>query len=839
MELEIVKGKLIRYSGNEKCVVLPDSVESIGGAAFVRLNAGVPRGKTNVSADSGEGMEEIRLPETLKVINTGAFIGCKKLKKVVIAESCSPLICDYAFRDCPELADENGFIIVNRALVDYAGKAKEVQIPDGVDTICNHIFTQLLFRKVYFPKSIKWVVVEDVRLPIDYLQQKEKVNVDLVVHQINIAWKFFARDKDYAALQLFQTSKKIQETIAPYVNKNPDATLQLMCELLEEKGSASHYQKAADYLFAHKTAVRQESIDRLYDLAVNAKAKKTVELLTPYTSKNAEMNETQIVPADVKDPIELFCSEHFVPYAIEKSMKKAGISSSILSTIRYKHSDVTASPFVVGCALAPYVDQLKDIPKRIGDYKTNYSRFEIVPDADTVAESLDKGSLCAALGILLGDHLPTTKSILVPYGRYASGKQIAALNTRLKEWAKWDTYAAIGRSAIIIAHGAMLLNDTREALMLADKLGLLDAAARIRNTTADVLRDTVISDFSFDADGKKKYDLGGTTVEVSLRDDLALQIVDLKTGKSIKAVPKKGNEERKVALAAAEIADTKKNIKKAISNRVDTLKKEFVSNDSHRAEDWIKSYLNNPVIRQIGRLVVWQCNDKMSGTSFSFMLKEDGSFIASDGKTVKIPNDAQIAVAHPLTMDPSELFRWRTYLRENSIAQPFTQIFEPVYSVDLTAVVKRYSGIRLPFFLVKKLEKEGFEIYGDAENGFGARLRYGGIRIGFFLNSPSRIYSPKMIPVKEEVTLGTMSITTKKMTKLLNHVLYTMDGLSIQSVIQSNRVDMLVMQEEHLTEKNILPLIDAAQEAGSTDCLLWLMNYKNEHFPYAMEDLSL
>ena len=37
--------------------------------------------------------------------------------------------------------------------------------------------------------------------------------------------------------------------------------------------------------------------------------------------------------------------------------------------------------------------------------------------------------------------------------------------------------------------------------------------------------------------------------------------------------------------------------------------------------------------------------------------------------------------------------------------------------------------------------------------------------------------------------------------------------------------------KECLTEKNILRFIDIAEETKSTDCLLWLMDYKKEKFP--------
>ena len=93
---------------------------------------------------------------------------------------------------------------------------------------------------------------------------------------------------------------------------------------------------------------------------------------------------------------------------------------------------------------------------------------------------------------------------------------------------------------------------------------------------------------------------------------------------------------------------------------------------------------------------------------------------------------------------------------------------------------------------------------------------------------------------KANVELRELKITGRqRMTRTINHALYTFDGLCVESIVRANQADRLAAQANVLTEKNILHLIDAAQEANSTDCLIWLMNYKNEYFPSAVDDLEL
>lgn len=106
--------------------------------------------------------------------------------------------------------------------------------------------------------------------------------------------------------------------------------------------------------------------------------------------------------------------------------------------------------------------------------------------------------------------------------------------------------------------------------------------------------------------------------------------------------------------------------------------------------------------------------------------------------------------------------------------------------------------------------------------------------------SPAVILAAAAKADKANVELRELKITGRQRIKrTINHALYTFDGLCVESIVRANQADRLAAQTNVLTEKNILHLIDAAQEANSTDCLIWLMNYKNQHFPSAVDDLEL
>ena len=83
------------------------------------------------------------------------------------------------------------------------------------------------------------------------------------------------------------------------------------------------------------------------------------------------------------------------------------------------------------------MQQLTEVSKKIGDYKKDYPRFKIDPDADKVASALDPQSFAEMLDNLIGYDLPPCYQVLVPFGRYATSDQIHNLMSRMNKWKDW------------------------------------------------------------------------------------------------------------------------------------------------------------------------------------------------------------------------------------------------------------------------------------------------------------------------------------------------------------------------------------------------------------------
>ena len=223
---------------------------------------------------------------------------------------------------------------------------------------------------------------------------------------------------------------------------------------------------------------------------------------------------------------------------------------------------------------------------------------EICQEAKEVLDEIDEESFQAALIELskrfLAKYVNTKKKFLCyPISRYSNETVLAELTKEANNWR--TSVSGIDAPPLLQLRTGCLYNNTRAAMLFAERYRDLDKYARIRGTDADTLRNTVLSEVGLDETGKKSYDLGHTILEAELQDDLTISLYDQRAQKSVKSVPKKNADPAKYEAAKKDLTDIRKNVKKVAKARNNTLFEAFLSGKEYDSKNWKSVHFSNPL----------------------------------------------------------------------------------------------------------------------------------------------------------------------------------------------------------------------------------------------------
>ena len=181
---------LIAYKGNEKNVIIPNSVQTIGSNAFEECydltSVTIPNSVkkigneafsvcsslTNVTISNNVesigheafkrciSLKKIKIPNSVKSIGGGAFESCSNLESINIPDSVTSIGLD-AFRFCSRLKKVN--LSKSIKTIPYAAfldccSLEDLQISEGVEVIDSHAFDSCSsLKNIDIPKSVKTI----------------------------------------------------------------------------------------------------------------------------------------------------------------------------------------------------------------------------------------------------------------------------------------------------------------------------------------------------------------------------------------------------------------------------------------------------------------------------------------------------------------------------------------------------------------------------------------------------------------------------------------------------------------------------------------------------------
>lgn len=799
----IEKGVLEKYNGKDGNVVIPDGVTSIGEYAFYNsslTSITIPDSVTSIDRYvffCCRSLTSITIPDSVMSIGVAAFEGCKSLTSITIPDSVLRIGSD-AFAGCNSL--------------------ESISIPDSVTFIGNGAFGNCSsLTQVSFPHSNCKIGTGlfGKRLPVGlipcvkdlYMYFKDS---DLKIYVLKYTVWSKLDPELQAEIYMTRRSKKLLENYMKIIKK-PDALGKAILSRISEEASIAECNCVANFLSAFDETISGQIVRQLYEALKPLKnAKKALKTIEENADLMARMNtEVENTFSESEQTvIDILQSEKKSTSSLATDLKES-YNLSFFDLPKMRFADGMRAPGYVLAYLFTAHEK-----KEYGYVTSAYKHPGVCKNAQKVLALLDPKSLQNALLELANKNLGLRGKkmyLAYPICRYADDD---TMNELLQRAPKWRSKSSGNNTpALLTFRKACIYSECRTVIMFADKYGDLDTYAYIRGTDAQTIRDMVLADLGLDTVGKKQYDLGNTTIVVTLEKDCSLSLFDTKNDKVVKSIPKRGNDEALVAAAAKDFADLKKNVKKVIKSRFAQLFSDFLTGREQSAENWKKAYIGNPLLRIVANIVVWQQGKK------TFILKE-GKAISADGTPYTI-GKLPIRVAHPMEMTQNDLSAWQTYFLSNSLKQPFEQIWEPVIRPE-EVNEDRYAGVPIPYFRFLKQEKHGIFVedmnfHDDIEISF-KECNATVVRLDWNRHS----ISPKDC-------FEIRKFRFEKYSHQVNHIVAYFDKATVYNRIIND--DVTVAQYLHnLTPAQISNFIEVASQNECPNVSAILLDYKNEHF---------
>ena len=837
---------------NLTSITLPDSVTSIGEEAFRDCTSltsiSIPQGVTNIGGSAFESctcLTEITLPVSVTSIGEEAFRDCTSLTRITIPDSVTS-IGDGAFCGCSSLT---GIIIPNSvtSIGDSAfcgcSNLTDITIPDNVTSIGNNAFTRCgRLTSIIIPNSVTSIGesafynceslssitipdsvinigkdvfscckrLSNITIPGSVIQRMTDGTIKNVLLSANI-WGLLS-EKEQLNLFMTRHSKTLLSGYTAVMTQNQlDAIAQSMLTMFENAPTAKECDAVATLLISFSKMINDNLGKQLFAALQSAKnGKKAFEtiskdasLLKKYSGKSVKLSETERIAVELIEKNGLSINQVTKQCA---EFYSSCFLPDLMGTDGKKLPDYIMEYILISCVKTDN-NQWRDV------IVSKYTEPGIPSDIKPLLEKISPDSLQEALKELAKLHLGISgKSkkmyLAYPICRYGSDELMEELTKIAPKWR--SSVSGNDAPPLRTFRKAIMYNNSRAAMLFAEKYHELQEYAEIRGTTADALRDQFVADVDLDENGTKVYDLGNQTVTVQMLSDFTFRITT-QEGKVVKSIPKKGADETKYAAATKSFSEIKKAVKGLVDARKKVLFESFLNGKSRKADEWVAAYQNKMMLRQVARLIVWR-----QGKS-TFTLNENGA-VRSDGAEYKI-GKSPITVAHPMDMTREEILAWQKYFTDNQLKQPFAQIWEPV--ADVTSIKPdRYEGIEIPFNFFRGSEKHGITIEDyDFHNDICVNMSDCSYECDF------TVWYRHELP--EKVVIKNFKI--EKLTRKNNHIISLLDRWTVPQRIAKDDTSA-VQLVANATLEQLTYYISVANDNNAVNCMAALLELKNKNY---------
>ena len=303
--------------------------------------------------------------------------------------------------------------------------------------------------------------------------------------------------------------------------------------------------------------------------------------------------------------------------------------------------------------------------------------------------------------------------------------------------------------------------------------------------------------------------------------------------------------EQMLGYENASLEDLKKNptgfladVEEILENKRTYLQESCLQEHAMNAQVWKARYLSNPVMQEIAGRLVWEYRGKgqkklftvsqleLNETKKRFCAKGNADTphpISIAGYSLDLNEYGNVSLAHPIDMTSGEIRKWKEYLEQNEIEQPFPQIQDPV--LDIANLEHRYEGAMIQKRALMALTEQGFQVSLFHKEPL---LLYGSeFKLVFHPQQTKYFANMTEIPNEEWILFGALTSNLKP--RYQNMVLRILDDAVLEGIFMGDQAERLSEMLPELDSDDISYYMDLAAKYRSINCRALLLDHQHKN----------
>ncbi len=204
----------------------------------------------------------------------------------------------------------------------------------------------------------------------------------------------------------------------------------------------------------------------------------------------------------------------------------------------------------------------------------------------------------------------------------------------------------------------------------------LQTLANARGVTPEEIEEMSVPTYGMTEIGRMEESIGDYTAVLEVIDDKPVLRFLKPDGSPQKTIPTALKEHHAGDLK--ELKGSTQDLEKMLTAQKDRLDNLFLLRKSWPYGMWRQRYMDHPVVGIMARRLIWSFQSGAEDPPVNAIWYE-GSLRDENGSSIEPAEDAIVQLWHPVHSDAAEIVRWRNWLFEHLVRQPFKQAHREIY----------------------------------------------------------------------------------------------------------------------------------------------------------------